>query len=361
MSDTKLGNFEAVALIFTITINHAILLLPKTIINSTGSASLLNIIYVGIIAVLLTLLICKLFSKFPGLDILDISEYLGGRILKTIIGILFFVYFIFVSSVLLKTFANGLQVLYYPATDILFIIALFILAISFVCNLKYNAISKANLILTPIVMISILFLFAADSKYFQFENIFPILGNGFQTTFLTGTSNVFAFSGLACLYLLPSTLKNTKKFKKIALISTFLSLFYLLINIAIILFMFNASTLSNELLPLYSAVRYIEFGTFFQRLDSIFILIWTLSLACYLGMVTHLALSIFKKITNIQDTRPVIYPFVLVILGICLIQKTEYISNFLESTVYKYVFLILTIAIALPIMIIANFKKRKAG
>ena len=92
--NTKLGNFEAIALTLIIIINHIILNFSKTIISNTGSASALNILFVGILLLLFVELLLFLFKHFPKLDILDISEYLGGKTLKIITGILFIGYYI---------------------------------------------------------------------------------------------------------------------------------------------------------------------------------------------------------------------------------------------------------------------------
>ena len=73
MSNSKVGTIEAIMLILTIIITHTILSLPKRIITLTKSASILNLIYVGIIAVLLAYLIYKLIKSFPGLDLIYIS------------------------------------------------------------------------------------------------------------------------------------------------------------------------------------------------------------------------------------------------------------------------------------------------
>ena len=54
MDNTKIGNREAIALLVTITFNHIILNITKTIIDTTASASLLNLLYIGIIAVIFT-------------------------------------------------------------------------------------------------------------------------------------------------------------------------------------------------------------------------------------------------------------------------------------------------------------------
>jgi H+/Cl- antiporter ClcA len=65
MDKSKLGNIEAIALIFTVVINHTILSLSKDIVSNTKSAAILNILYLGIIAVIIGFIIYKLLSKFP--------------------------------------------------------------------------------------------------------------------------------------------------------------------------------------------------------------------------------------------------------------------------------------------------------
>ena len=149
MESTRIGKAEAIALILTIMANHAILNISKAILSSSQSSSLLNTIYVSIIALILSYIIYTFLSKFPTFDILDISNFLGGKILKTIIAILFLAYFIFISATLLKNFVYVLQIIYYPNTNTFFLIILFLIATVFVCNLKYNAIYRSNLIIFP--------------------------------------------------------------------------------------------------------------------------------------------------------------------------------------------------------------------
>lgn len=65
MSNKKIGNIEAIALIITIMINHIILNLPKDIIQSTSSGAIINVIFISIIALLIVYLISKLLKNFP--------------------------------------------------------------------------------------------------------------------------------------------------------------------------------------------------------------------------------------------------------------------------------------------------------
>ena len=54
MENTKIGNKEAIALLVTIAFNHIIMNVTKSIIDTTASASLLNVLYVGIVEIIFT-------------------------------------------------------------------------------------------------------------------------------------------------------------------------------------------------------------------------------------------------------------------------------------------------------------------
>ena len=82
MDNTKIGNKEAIALLVTITFNHIILNITKSIIEFTFSSSLLNLLFIGLITLIYACLICYFLNKFPTFDLIDISNYLGGNFLK---------------------------------------------------------------------------------------------------------------------------------------------------------------------------------------------------------------------------------------------------------------------------------------
>lgn len=359
MTDTKLNKLEAIAIILTIFFAHSITSMPRDLLVSTNSATIINLIYVGIIAFVFTFIIYKLLKKFPNSDIVDISEFLGGKTLKTIIGMIFIFYFVFNASILLRNFCEALKIVYYPMTNLFFIILTFIIAICFSVKSKLKIISKVCLFLIPFVIFSMFFIFAANSSNFSTQNIFPILGNGIFSTFVSGLGNLGAFGGIVVLYFLPPYLKNPKDLKKISLISIGIAIIYIIMCVTVILFMFSFFLEIDETMPLYSSARYIEFGTFFQRLESILLLIWILEMACYLAVSIKFSMSIFKKITNVQTDTPFSYIFCLLTLAISLLPANYAISSFLESSVYKYLVIGIVFIIGISILTLAYLKKSK--
>ena len=358
MEDTKIGNKEAIALLVTIAFNHIIMNVTKSIIDSTETASIINVLYVGIITIIFTSIICYFLNKFPTFDLIDVSEYLGGKVLKWIIGLLFVGYFIFFAGILLNMFSSCLEIMYFQLVKTIYIVGLFVIAAVVSCTIRHNAIYRTNLIIFPLLIISTLFIFIADYRYLEFEKMYPILGNGFFTTFVAGLSNMFAFQGLAYIYFMPPKLKDSKQLKKVAITSIILSCLFLLISIAIILFMFNGFVETDELLPLYSAVKYIEFGSFFQKLDSTFVLIWILAFVSYLSIALKFSSNILKKLTNIDNENIFTYLLGIALFFLAIWQKNYAVSIFLADTVYKYAFFILVVGISLLVLLSATIKQK---
>ena len=359
MSKSKIGTVEAIMIILTIIVAHTILFLPKNILTSMKSASILNLIYVSIIVVALGYLVYRLLRKFPGLDIIDISELIGGKIFKNIIGTIFLVYFVISASMLLRNFSESLKVIYYPMTDIFFIVAFFIIPVCYANRLDFNATSKTNLIVVPIVLVAIVVLFATNMKQFSLQKMFPIFGEGAVNTFVLGLSNISAFGGIVYLYFLPPLLKEPEKMKKITLISIGITAIYLIISVATLLFIFSFFITTDEITPLYNATRYIELGDFFQRLESVFLIIWILAFACYLSTISRFSVSVFKKITNVDNSKPLIDIFGLLILGLSLVPKNYAISQSFENTIYPHLVIAVAFFLVICLLVIANLKRRK--
>lgn len=357
MDNTKIGNKEAIILLVTITFNHIILNITKSIINKTSSASLLNILYISIIVIIFTCVICYFLKRFPTYDLIDISNYLGGTSLKWIIGLAYIAYFIFFSGIMLRLFASFLQIVYYPLTKIFYIILLLLIGAVISCNMKHNAIYRSTFIFFPFIAISLFILFFANTSYYNIEKIYPIWGNGIFTTFISGLSNMFVFQVVAYIYFMPPILKNPDQLKKISITAVVLSSIFILISIAIILFMFNGFSETDELMPLYFATKYIEFGSFFRKLDSIYILIWIVSFISFLSINLKFANNILTKLTNSKKNM-----LFILILSVCLLIISLWPKNYANLTyflniIYKYAFFILVITISLLLLAFATIKQ----
>lgn len=303
-------------------------------------------------------MICSLLKNFPGQDILDISNFLFGKYFKIFVGILFICYLLLTCSYLLRDFCEGLKIIYFTRTHIYYILAIFILTIWIIARLGEKAVINSNMLILPIALFSIIFILLANMKNLVPQKIFPILGYGVNKTFITGVENLYSFGNIGILYFLPSYLKDVKKLKKISIISIVTSCFYLIITLTGLLVMFPFTLSNNEIMPLYLSSRYIEFGKFFQRVDSVFLLIWIWTMILHLSILLMLNAKVVQKISIIRNRNLIISVFCLIILGISIIPKNLVQINFFETNIYKYMVLYFILGAGTFILIFANLKRK---
>ena len=356
MEIKQISNFQAIALILIIVTNHLILGTPRTLIAETGTGTILNMIYVFILAILLVFIITKLFSNFNGKDIIDISEFLGGKVLKVIVGIVFIIYFLVILSTTVRVIVQDLEIIYFQNISV-YVLTLAILAsIVFVYKYGSSAVVKCNSIIAPIVGIAILIIAFSNVQDFSLDRLFPILGFGAKETFITGASNIFAYSGLAILYFIMPMLKDSKIFKKVSIVSTILVGILIVGSVSSLVLSFPFIENINEISSLYVESRDISYWQVFQRIDGLFVFSWILALLSYISVVLFIIVVIFRKLTNAKKEFPVVLAFATITYVTTLIPNNIAMIRFLEDIVFKYTNIIVAIFLSLIILIFANIK-----
>ena len=96
MSNSRISVPEAVSIILIVLVAHTLVSLPKNLLNVTGSATLINLLYVGIIMFFLVRLMVKLFKGFAAVS------YTHLYYIQLLLMVLFYHIFFLLSSFLIK-------------------------------------------------------------------------------------------------------------------------------------------------------------------------------------------------------------------------------------------------------------------
>lgn len=360
MNLSKLETLEAIGLISVVMINKIILNYPKVIIKDTESSAWITTILISIIVTLFAYFIATLFKRFPGQDILDVSNYLGKKHLKIPIGIAHILFLIAISSLVIRNFSESLKIIYFNNSPIIYLILFFIISACVANKFGIKVISKANLMIAPIIFISILIIIFSTSKNFVFQRLLPIFGYGINETFFCNLTDIFGFTGLAYLLFLQPLLKKQDDLRKISVISMIISGVYLFLSVTSLLLVFSFVTESNESISIYLLAKTIRYGEFLQRANSLFIFIWILSILSYVSIVIFFTIYITRKLANLSNTNSINYCYGSIIFGCALLYENvaQYL-DFIESAL-KYVILIFLFGINTLILILANIKIKKS-
>lgn len=359
MDNDRITSVELIFLSVVVMVSHIILDIPNVILSSTASAAPLNVIYITGIALLFFIIVTKLFKPFNSRNILDVAEFIGGSFLKRIISIIYTLHLIFISGILILSFADTIKTIYLQDMPASLICLVFVL-VAVIANLfGFRSVSKTNVILLPLILFSIILIFITLCSDLVPQRIFPVLGYGVDATFISGFSNVFAYAQLLVLLLISPNLKESKDFKKVGIISILSSGFFLLLTVSCLLLLFPYSTGNEGVLSIYMITRSIQFCKFFQRADALFILIWVLTFFCYLSVILSFLVKLTNRTTITKKSTPSIYIIAVAIFIVTLIPQNIAQIRFAENIIYKYISLIVVFGFSLVILIIGYFKKRK--
>lgn len=284
----------------------------------------------------------------------------GGPVLKAITSIIFTVYLIFVSSILMANFSEFLRVVYFHSSPSWIITLIFVITAIIANKLGFRSLIKVNTLIVPIVLITELVVFLGALDKIEFQRALPILGYGFGQTFISGFSNIFAFGGLVYLYLIRPNLKNNVNYKKVGIISISLSGLFLLLSVASLLFLFSFLINGVNTLSVYMSTRVIEFGTFFERTDALFIFVWLFAFISYLCVIIAYISKINQKNCNVKNPSIFIYLTGLIILAVSLIPSNTSVIRFAETVLYKNASLFIVFGYSFIILIIGYLKKKKS-
>lgn len=193
MRESNIGTLQAASVIITVMISHIILNMPNHLISNTGSATILNLVYVFAISLTVFYFAGRILELFPNHDLVDICEFTGGKLLKNTFSIAICVYFITISGFVIRTFADSLILIYFPNIDLEIVVLVFI-SISAIMNLfGFKSISRVTLITLPIILVAMIIIFISSASKFIPERALPILGYGITDTFFSGLRKYLCF------------------------------------------------------------------------------------------------------------------------------------------------------------------------
>lgn len=358
LDSEKIGFFEALCAITIIIAAHLILLLPKYLIQSQGSSSIINVIYITLISLLAIYILNRLYQKFKGKDILDISYFLWGSRFRYIIGILYIIYLLFVVSLCLRITAENIKTMYFQNTPTIYLIFFLLLAIGYINRYGLKTVIKCNLIIVPLILVASIFLFVLSIHNFTFERIFPILGYGMKNTFITGATNIFCFSNVFVLFLIMPHLKDFNQFSRLSYVSILLSGILLLATVAAILLMFPIPISSGSNIPIYLQSRSISFGKLFQRIDTFFVLIWNLCILSYCSIIIAFIVFVFRKIADIEAGSHISSTFTAIVFGLSMLYTNVVQARQFDFEGYRILSLSIAWVLGFVILILANIKMK---
>ncbi|MCX7746513.1 MAG: spore germination protein [Clostridia bacterium] len=333
LKEGKIGIQEAICLVTIAICNKIFFTTPGFFTRIVGNAGWYMTFISLASALMFFTFIYLLLKRFPGKNIVEVYDAALGRGIGFLFSFALMVSFLAASSFLTREFVDVMKVYVFPETPPSFLIGVMILAAAISAFLGLETIARTAKLGAYFALFGYFLVLLLSSQYFRFAHLFPILGYGLDKTVTTGIMRGSAYAEVVILAVFSGSLQGIKHIKKAGYISLLLSGFILSFGILCFTLIFGYTGTQEITAPMYIVARIIKYGSFFQRLEPLFLFLWIITTIIYVSILFYSTVSIYCKTFRLQDARPVILPMAVLTFTTAIFPKdfSSVVSQYVQG------------------------------
>lgn len=361
IKEGKFGLSEAIILLILSNMARIFLPYPRLLAELGGPAAWMTPIGGLAVALAGVYLMTLVLKKSPDSTIIEITEEALGPVAGIAVNLVVVSFFISVSMLFTREFSEALIVSALPYTPISAITAVYLGVGLLGAYLGIEAMSRTARLTAPYIFGGTVILLISLSPQWNIHNLFPFFGTGPVQVFGLGAFSTAALTEIILGAILVQAMGGPEKFGKIGYRSMLIAFLLLSGLLAATVLTIGRDYAMESTLPFYTVTRNIFLGRFFQRVEAVFVIIWSIIGGLKIALTLYGASVSLTRTLKLPDYRPLIWPlglitFILSLLPPDMPTAVKLDSDFLRpfSLVPNYL---------LPLLIIAAywFKKRRVG
>ncbi|MCL5935392.1 MAG: spore germination protein [Firmicutes bacterium] len=283
-----------------------------------------------------------------------------GKVAGTAVNVIYAVFFVIVGALFTRIFSEALIISALPRTPISILTTGYIAMGLLGSYLGLESLARSTRVTYPFVVAGIAILLFSLIPQWETTQLYPILGTGPVNVFLKGGASAGIISDILMAAVIVQSLHDPGMFGKITARAMLMGFTYLTV-LELILIMTTAWNASQEYtMPFYNLSRLIYLGRYFQRVESIFIIIWGFAGMVKIAITLYSAAVVLAGTFKLPDYRPLIWPLALMIFTASLIPPDMPSAIKLESIEYRQYYMSFS-TIILPAVVLAADRLRMRG
>lgn len=350
--------FMIITLLFSI--GTAILVIPASIASAAKQDAWIAAIIGVAISFLLVKLYISLGKRTPSLTFIEANEKILGRFLGKFTAIGFILLTFLSSGELLYFIGIFMKTEVMPETPTMAFALLFSIIIVYAAFLGIETFARSAEILFPFFILIFIVFTVCITPQISFDNVQPILETP-KKSFLYSIirfMSIFSFPLVVLLMLFPSVVNVQKSAQKGFYIGTIIGGIVLIILITLCILVLGPSNTASRTFPSYALAQRISIGNFLQRIEIIMAGMWIISIYIRTFMYFYASVIGVAQLCKIQNHRPLILPFGLLMIGLSQIIHPNIVhSNVYNNEIWPIFSAIFTVILPLTLLIIAKIRK----
>lgn len=351
-ADETISDKELMIAVPSIIIGVSILILPKELAKDTIAADgWIPTFITGLFFIGYAWLLTKLASMFPHQSFISFASSLVTKPIAIVFTFLLALQGIFISGFVIRVFSDIAKEYLLDRTPIEAIFLTFLLVVVYAISGSRAGLFRINMMFFPIIIFIILIVGIFSINSFDVTNYLPVFQTDISGYIHSTEISLFAYTGPFILLLYTSLVRNPRTApKRVAYGMMFVPVVYLIIYFMCV-GVFGYTATANVNYPIIELAKEIEIpGGFFERFDSIFFVIWIMTIFNTITMALDASVfaleSIFKlkKIQLLYILSPLVFLIGMLPADLLAVQRFgEFVSIYglIIKTIIIFVFFLM--------------------
>lgn len=361
MENEKINASQFTVLVTLFTLGTSILLAPGTVAVAAKNDGWIPTILGLAVGLLLVVLYNKMAKSFQQYNFLEYIDSILGPWIGKIIAFAFFIFCIFLCSLLVSQVGYFATTQFFVETPIGVIMGLFFILVIWGARYGIETLARSGELVFPWIIFLLFILLVTLIPEVKAERLFPILENGIKPILLA----TYSFLGLPyfelviILFFFPNINHSKNRGKAFFVGVLFGGSIIILITLYAILILGGEGTARNQYPSLIMA-KSISIGKIIERIEALLAAIWFLTIFMKSTLTLYCSSLCLAHMFKLKDPKFLIYPLgmILLFLSLFITPNVTYLQEFVIKTWTLYAG---THGVLIPILLItvAAFKKMK--
>ncbi|TEB14312.1 Spore germination protein YndE [Pelotomaculum sp. FP] len=358
----KSGSFgpaEAIILLAISNIARIFLPYPRLLTEIGATAAWMTPLG-GLVAALVGFYVMYLvLRKNPGQSIIEITEQAFGPVAGVLLNLVTVGFFIAVGALFAREFSEALIIAALPGVPVSIISIAYLGMGVLGAYLGLEALARTARLSYPYIFGGILLLLLALIPQWDTGGLFPFFGHGPLKVFGLGTFSTAGVTEIIFAAVIIQSLGGVERFRLIGYRSMLLGFASLIIILLVVNLTFHWATMAENTLPFYRLARNIYIGRFLQRVESVFVIIWSIVAFIKIAVTLYGGAVALTQTLKLPDYRPLLWPLIIIMFILSILPPDLPTVVKLDADWLRPYALVPNYLV--PLMILAALRLRRRG
>jgi spore germination protein len=307
MNNYKMSSSELSILMISQIFGVGILIMPRAVAQEVGTADgWISMLLAGVLQIGIIFFCVRIQRHFPGQNFFEfIGKGKFGKWMTLLISIQFLVYLFLVTPFISRVAGLAVKMYLLDQTPVEVVIGSMLIIVFYAVSKGVQGIVHISLMFVPIILTVLMMGIVFNLGNVDLTIFLPILSEGISPLAKGVAPTLYSLIGVYILFFFLGTVKDTKikawPYYIGAIIVIFIHTLYFVIEVAV----FSLEPLKTITFPTIELAKEIEVpGGFFERIESIFLTIWVMTVFTSLTINVILAQLLIKDVILKKEKMP---------------------------------------------------------